>query len=184
MIITKIPEEFPETVFRQSHERSAGVHLSTVVRDLEMTLYPNRYNGTSRWDLNAAAQVGVFWEVMLEMAYGEMFAADIGEVELDGIVGTPDGIGEDEEGVHLEEFKATWKSSKKTPVEVFYYRYQGQAYCKMMGINRILYRILHLMGDYKGGGPEYAVWMVKWSDEELEEAWDSIVSHAKYRGWL
>lgn len=184
MIITKVAEDFPETVFRQRHQRSGGVHLSEVVRDLEETLYPGRYAGTSGWNLNAAAQVGVFWEVVLSWAYREMFANDIGEVELDGIIGTPDGVDGDDEGLYIEEYKCTWKSSKNNPIDIFHYRLQGLGYCRMLELDRIIFRILHLMGDYAGSGPVYNVWDIRWSREEIEENWESLLNHARYRGWL
>lgn len=184
MIITKISEPFPETVFRQSHVRSGGVHLSEVIRDMEETLWPGKYEGTRGWDLNSCAQVGVFWEVVLSWAYRDTFATDIGEVELDGIVGTPDGVSSDDEGVYLEEYKASWKSSKNQPTDIFHYRMQGMGYCKMLGLDRIVFRILHVMGDYAGSGPVYNVWDIRWDQKEIDEAWESLVNHARYRGWL
>jgi len=179
-----VNQPFPETVFRQSHSRSAGIHLSEIIRDMEETLYPDRFRNTTGWDLNCAAQVGVFWETVLEAAYQDMFALDVGEVELDGITGTPDGINFDSDGAYVEEYKVTWKSSVNDPVGIFKYRMQGLGYCKLLGVNRVLYRILHLMGDYKGSGPQYRVWMVEWEDWEVDEAWESIVNHARYRGWI
>lgn len=184
MKLDLINQPFPETRFRQSHERSAGVHLSEIIRDMEETLYPERFRNTGSWDLNAAAQVGVFWETVLERAYREMFALDVGEVALDGIVMTPDGVNFDTDGAYIEEYKVTWKSSSNDPIGVFKYRMQGLGYCAGLGLTRVLYRILHLMGDYKGSGPQYKVWMVEWEDYEIAEAWDSIVNHARYRGWV
>ena len=184
MKIEIIHQQFPETVFRQQHERSAGVHLSQIIQDMEETLYPDRFKNTASWDLSVAAQVGVFWELALERAYQDMFAVDVGEVELDGIVGTPDGVNFDESGSYVEEYKVTWKSSANDPIGIFKYRMQGLGYCKLLGVTRVLYRILHLMGDYKGSGPQYKVWMVEWTQEEVDEAWDSIRNHARYRGWV
>lgn len=184
MKIDLIHQPFPETRFRQSHARSGGVHLSRIIQDMEETLYPDRFKSTACWDLSAAAQAGVFWETVLEQAYGDMFALDVGEITLDNIVMTPDGVNFDDEGAYVEEYKLTWKSSSQDPIGVFKYRMQGLGYCKGLGLTRILYRILHLMGDYKGSGPQYRVWMVEWEQAEIYEAWESIVNHAKYRGWI
>jgi hypothetical protein len=151
---------------------------------MEETLYPDRFKNTAAWDLAVAAQIGVFWEQLLEEAYSDMFALDVGEVELDGITGTPDGVNFDEDGTYVEEYKATWKSSKNDPAGIFKYRMQGLGYCKLLGLTRVLYRILHLMGDYKGSGPQYKVWMIEWEQYEIDEAWESIVNHARYRGWI
>lgn len=184
MKIEIYPQPFPETVFRQSHTRSDGVHLSHIIRDLEETLYPGRFKNTSSWDLNAAAQSGVFFEVALEAAYRDMFAVDVGEVELDGIIGTPDGVNFDDDGAYVEEYKLTWRSSNKTPLDIFHYRTQGMGYCKMLGLDRAMYRVLYLNGDYKGSGPIYRVYMIQWDQWEIDENWDSILCHAKYRGWV
>lgn len=182
MIVTQLHEPFPVTQFRQEHERSDGVHLSQVIKDLDEALNPDRYKND--WDLNAAAQLGVFWEMALERAYREMFAIDIGEVELDGIIGTPDGLGKDEDGLCLEEYKCTWLSCKKSPLDVFYYKTQGMGYCKMTGIHRMKWRILHVMGDYRGSGPVYNVWDVRFEPEEVDENWEMLVNHARHREWL
>ena len=184
MKIDIINQPFPETVFRQAHARSAGVHLSQVIRDLETTLYPDRFKNAAGWDLNAAAQAGVFFEVALEQAYAGMFGMDVGEVMLDGIVGTPDGISFDEDGAYVDEYKLTWRSSNKTPLDIFHYRMQGMGYCKMLGLDRVQYRVLYLNGDYRGSGPIYRVYMIQWDQWEIDENWDAIVCHAKYRGWL
>jgi len=184
MKLSCVKQPFPETVFRQSHRRSAGVHLSQIIHDLEETLYPERFKNTASWDLSAAAQAGVFWELVLEQAYADMFALDVGEIERDGIMMTPDGVNFDDEGAYVEEYKLTWKSSSHDPIGVFKYRMQGLGYCKGLGLTRVLYRIMHLMGDYKGSGPQYRVWMVEWEQWEIDEAWDSLLSHARYRGWL
>ena len=184
MDIQLVNEPFPEVVFRQSHARSDGVHLSQIIRDLEETLYPNKYAGTTHWNLNIAAQVGVMWELVLERAYRDLFAVDVGELICDGVFGTPDGVGFDDDGPYVEEYKATYKGSDKSPVDVFHYRMQGLGYCKMLGVDRVMYRIIHLMGDWKGSGPQYRVWMIHWDQQEIDETWQSLLNHAKYKGWL
>jgi hypothetical protein len=40
------------------------------------------------------------------------------------------------------------------------------------------------MGDYKGSGPQYKQWMVTFTDLELQENWDMVKAHAKYRGFI
>ena len=186
MKIELIETPFPETVFRQSHERTTDrPHLSGIIRDLELTLEPDKFKGTTSWDLNSAAQIGVFWEYVLEMAYADSFSHDIGEVELDGIVGTPDGINVDEDGVYIQEFKLTWKSSRNfCPTEHFYYKVQGMSYCKMANLSRCHWKVLFVNGNYRGSGPQYKQWMVEFSELELQENWDSVLAHARYRGWI
>ena len=136
MIVTEIEEEFPQTVFRQQHDRTDGLHLSTIIHSLDQELHPDTYKAGSTWDLNSAAQIGVFWEEALSYAYRDMFALDLGEIEKDGIYMTPDGIDEDENGLIVEEYKASWKSVKTPPYEIFRYKIQLISYCYVLEIPR------------------------------------------------
>jgi len=184
MQIRVINEDFPQTVFRQDHERSDGLHLSQIIRGLDFDFNPATYNAGNTWDLNSAAQIGVFWEEALSYAYAKTFAADIGEIEKDGIYMTPDGLNCDDNGLIVEEYKAAWTSSKKKPWEVFRYRVQLQCYCHTLEIPRGMWRVLYVNGNYKGSGPQYRVYEVEWDERELEECWEMVVNYAKSKGWL
>jgi hypothetical protein len=106
-----------------------------------------------------------------------MFALDVGEIERDGIMMTPDGVNFDDEGAYVEEYKLTWKSSSHDPIGVFKYRMQGLGYCKGLGLTRVLYRIMHLMGDYKGSGPLYRECRVRFTADEVLSNWEMLVNN-------
>lgn len=181
MILREVLEPFPDVIFRQQHDRDdSRPHVSTILRDIENEIGNRKTQPT--WDMDVAAQVGVLFEVALGKAYQDLFADPVGELELDGIVGNPDGL--DIGWWGIEEFKVTWRSSNKTPEDNWYYKCQAMAYCKMLGTKRCRWRILYLNGDYKGSGPQYRVYEAEFGDMELEENWSMIVNHARHKGWV
>src|SRR5271170_5153321 len=96
----------------QSMTRSPGVHVSTIIKHMRSVL--GQQQGWPEEELANAGQIGRIWEHVLarELAAAGMGGAAIvrpGEIECEGIIGSPDGI--DTEGPAVVEFKATWKSS-------------------------------------------------------------------------
>lgn len=185
-------------VFR-SHN-PGEVHLTDVMRFVAGTLkIKNAYGkgGTGNWNLDLAAECGFIWEDTLSHAFAERMACRLPEQKLGVVVGSPDGFGEDP-GVWdwmrdkyivepspepvLEEYKCTWMSIRQHPLEIWRYKVQGQAYLWMTGLRVIVYRILHLMGDYAGSGPLYREVRIEYDTDEdvaeLESNWAMIEHHA------
>jgi len=114
---------------------------------------------------------GWLWEVALSRAFGEKAAKRPGELELDGIVGSPDGVTDD--GV-IEEYKCTAKSSNTSPTDMWRWMMQVKGYCKMAGTTKCVFRILHL-----SFVPVYKVWELTFTQRELDENWEAILNQVK-----
>lgn len=160
--------------------RSSGRHVSHVIHDLCIRL---GYFEDGKELQTAWAQLGCALEWAVIERYQEHYPdryVQIGELERDGVYGTPD-LFDTEEGAVVE-IKLSWMSAKHDADSVKYWRYwmQVRAYCYMMGVNVGYLHVCHVNGNYKwseGGGPIYKVWRGEWSDAELEETWETIRRH-------
>lgn len=157
------------------------LHLSDIYTDLEKTLFPK---STSADCTNPLwAEVGFMWETLLSTVLTDHCTERPGEIELDGIIGSPDGF-DPHTGI-LDEYKATWKSIKNAhPSNVWKWMVQVKGYCKMLGVNTVRFHVLYVVGDYRGSGPLYRSYLFCFTDQEIEENWSMLVNHAKARGWL
>ena len=180
MQITKLDEEFPWTVV----PRTSGVHLTDIISDILLTLnLAKEYDSNS--DPRLQYEKGYLWEVVLSRAFAEKVAHQIGEIELDGILCTPDGISWDDKGsVVVEENKCTARSSKRSPDENIAWMMQGKGYCKVTGATSCIFRIFHHTEIMWNPSGCYAPWKLEFSQTEIDENWFAIVNHAKMRGWL
>jgi len=102
----------------------------------------------------------------------------LGAFQVDGIWLTPDGFNPAERAVY--EYKVTWRSSRTFQPEYdFAYMAQAKSYCYGLGVNRAVFIILFIVGDYKGSGPQVVRCEFTYTDEELQENWQMITAHAK-----
>jgi len=176
------------------------VHLTDVMRYIAQTLKLKGVYGsdsTSHWELDVAAEAGFIWEDVLSRAYAERCVPRPPEQQKGVIVFSPDGFGFDP-GVWdygndcwliepsnepvLEEYKCTWQSVKKSPLDVWRYKVQAQGYLYGMGLRTVIYRILHLNGDYAGSGPLYKQVRISYNEDidqlELENNWAMLELNA------
>lgn len=161
-------------------------HLTDIIREIgvKLGLIPNYAASGNDWDLDMAGDLGFMWEEMLTYVFAERMRDVIrpGEVELDGIVGSPDGLGVDPEDTNdliVEEYKLTWKSAKNLPTENWYWMTQSKGYCRMCGVNTVIMRIAYINGDYKGSGPIYREARITFSEQELWENWRMLTDYAR-----
>lgn len=104
-----------------------------------------------------------------------------GELELEGLLGSPDLCDVRDEVVH--EIKFTWMSSRHDAESEKFWKYwkQGMTYAHMMGWQTVRLHVGHIMGDYrrdgKGPSPIYNVWEQRFSKEDLANNWRMIKSH-------
>jgi hypothetical protein len=117
---------------------------------------------------------GWLWEEALSLAFGLKSPVRVGEVELDGIVGSPDGIRHDGDEWVVEEYKCTAASSSKSPADMWRWMMQVKGYCKMVGAAKCVFRVLHL--EFV---PVYKVWELVFTQRELDENWEAIVNQAR-----
>ena len=126
-------------------------------------------------------EAGYIWEEYLSLAYAHRLAHRPGEVTLDGITGSPDGIAEDPFGeahIAVEEYKYTWRSARNLPSTVWWWMTQGKSYCHMMGTNVLILRVFYSQGDYSGSGPFPRMYWIGFEPEELLSNWRMITTHA------
>lgn len=161
-------------------------HVTNLLREIgaKTKLMPDYSSST--WDVGLAGDVGFMWEEVLTLVLGKRMAEVYrpGEIERDGIVGSPDGLGDDPWSQHplvIEEYKATWRSSRNMPWENWYWMGQGKAYCHMMDIPVLIMRIVHLNGDYAGSGPIYRVARIEFTEEELQANWRMLLQWKEQR---
>lgn len=181
------------TIGTGNSPRSEGLHLTEVIRDL-MKVSGLDSGGRPNWNFNSTVGAGFIWEEVLFSYWEEVFSKALakllarkyswhqtGEITLDGIIGSPDGL-DIHDTLTLQEAKFTWKSAKNSPVDNWYFMTQAKGYCKMLGINKAMLHIFYCMGDYKGSGPIYQPWLFTFQPHELEENWQMLKNHAEFMG--
>jgi len=124
---------------------------------------------------------GYLWEVALGLAFAEKAAVRPGEVELDGIIGSPDGICRvpDAESIYVEEYKCTALSAESTPASNWKWLMQTKGYCKMLGVRKCIFRVLHHVAIMRDPANAYAPWELVFTQDELDENWQAILNHKR-----
>lgn len=197
MKITELHENF---LADSGVDRSDGAHVSEVINDLVETLEKTHRDDPPPNQLQGQFEKGFIWERVLSRGFGERAAIRPGEIHCDGLAGSPDGINFvtlTNNGIEyggptmvLEEYKCTTYSSRRSPDENLRWMMQVKAYCYMWTassgelLNHCIFRVLHLMGDYKNRNPMPKTWLLTFGRLELEENWRVIINHAKERGIL
>jgi len=187
MIVTDLQQPFIPVgsgLPRSQAKETGKLHVSDIIRYIMYLLDIAPY---ADWELNIAAEIGFCWEEVLEDAYAKRYipeAVRLDELELDNIIGSPDGFGEhplDPNRGCDHEYKVTWKSIRHPLEDNFYYMTQFKAYCKMIGTDATLLRILYLFGDWKERkGPQApGPYLFTYTQQEIDENWEMILNHAK-----
>ncbi len=128
---------------------------------------------------------GWLWEAALSRAFGEKAALRWGEIQLDGIIGSPDGVkiiydgNNNPKDTILEEYKCTAASADKSPADMWTWLMQVKGYCKMLGVVKCIFRALHHMDIMWNPDKCYRVWEIVFTQEELDENWEAVLNHAK-----
>ncbi len=161
--------------------RSSGHHLMQVIR----------YALTESGQLKSYASdideermplrmfMGMVWEDGVVGLWPDLVWQP-GEVELDGVFMTPDGISmlaPHDEFLCVEEFKLTWKSSRRGEdiISEKLWMWQLAGLCKGMHCNYARLHVNYVMGDYKGSGPQYFTYLLHFSQDELDKFWKNII---------
>jgi len=174
--------------------RTAGVHLTDIIHDMEKSIGHNRNPRAMGEDKLCLYQtVGYLWEDVLTKVINAERSWAIspglvrpGEIELDGIIMTPDAVDfAAEEGPVLEEWKVTWRSmARDLESENWHWFVQMKAYCHALKLTRANLRILYVNGDYKPTIPKPQGYAIEFTQRELEENFQMVCNHARSRGWL
>lgn len=179
--ITLVRDGMPDLLPMQG--RSPGIHISQIIRYLCIRLGHFEDRGEEAWN-QAQLELGNAFEHAIVERYAlndpDRYVRP-GELERDKLFGSPDLLDIIEETV--DELKCTWMSSMKHDVEgEKFWRYwvQIKAYCYMMGWSVGRLHVLFVNGDYRNSGPVYRVWRQEFTQQELWENWQMLLSHAAY----
>jgi hypothetical protein len=188
---------------RTPHPRTAGIHLSGILRPLAFSMgFLDK-----KWDTGEtveeliertpADQLGLDGNLM-RMTLGSSvedwiarqliimrpgFIHQPGEFVLDDIIGTPDGVECDDEGMMAHEIKGTFKSSRKPVIEQKLWIWQGACYLRILSehfherITRCMFHPFYIRGDYSGIDPQYLPALVVFEWEEIESYWNVVVAN-------
>jgi hypothetical protein len=190
VLITEIPDFTLDNQIANMdrHERAPGCHVSNVIGSID-----RRY-GKLKGRTDIDEKPDTYWNnyrvagFLIERAFRELLQ-DLhltrpGALVLDGIHMTPDFIDADE--WVLEEYKATWRSSAhEIDGPVFdSWMMQMKAYCKALGCLRARLRVFFMNGNYRPRVPEMKAWNIEWTQRELDQNWEMILSHARSEGMI
>ncbi len=156
----------------QSASRTPGVHVSAIIRRIGIAIGTNKGNNFTADDLNNFAIIGRLWErVLAEVLFQPPRYERVGEIEKDGIIGSPDCV--DTQDWSDVEMKVTWKSSRAfTETQKFReYLYQCKAYCCILGTLRARIVVLHICGNYSPSVPVAKENDLLFTPQELNDNW-------------
>lgn len=171
------------------HDRPPGVHLSTIIHYLyEKIEMPKSKEGPD--DIiskNLKMSLGIAWEHVLSWAIAQVYPSSRiiypGYFTSDSVVMNPDRYDTVED--RLEEWKCTWYSRKKAwnPGEFrdffWWWIMQAQAYCRVLKVKQVVFRVLFINGDYSPPRPQPRQWLIEFSAEELNDNWKKILRVGK-----
>jgi hypothetical protein len=160
--------------------RTDGLHVTQIINDIMVT--SGMMIASGPFVPNMYTESGFILEDLIAMVLKERLPCRIGEAELDGITMSPDGF--DFEKWELYEYKCTWTSMNRVPVDNWRWMAQIKAYLKRMESLVCNLLVLYINGDYKGKGPQFIRYVIEFTPLEIEENWKLIVNHAKNKGWL
>lgn len=199
-------------VEKTGEQRSPGVHLSDVLRTMQQDVAPQTYGKPgSPFAPDATTELrfvcGFNFEYVMEQAFARrcMAIERIGEVEVDGIIGSPDGVDMKADPPELLETKFTWKSTRGTPwpcdehefiredcdqcshvwdSKHWWWQAQMMAYCYMLGLHVGVLRVLFVNGNYSTMAPCLRAWRFEWTQDELLRHWAQLLKQAREKGML
>ena len=174
-----------------SGQRSPGLHVSDIIKDIMQKLAPSRFGKPGEQESLPFAkfEVGFAWEELMGRMLGSRLVPGKsivrpGEMEVDGIFMTPDWFELDP--YRPVETKATWATARRNIDDPFFWHWMVQIKAYAYGFEAVEARmcVFFIMGDYKGNFPIVRIWDLKFTKLELTENWHMLLSHAKHKGWI
>jgi hypothetical protein len=174
--------------------RTKGCHLTDIVKAIEQGIGHGRNpRAMGEKQLENYRLMGFLWEDVLTHQINAERSWAIspglvrpGEIELDGIIMTPDAVDfAADPGPVLEEWKVTWHSmARDLESENWHWFVQMKAYCHALKLTRANLRILYVNGDYRPTVPKPQGYAIEFTQRELTDNFSMILNHARSRGWL
>lgn len=203
MIVTDITDQtsYPDCLRSQADEegltRSGGLHLTPIIRAIEQVIRP-RDEWCTEEELSFFGAGGFLYERVFSMAMADAVASGNlirpGEIELDGITGSPDLL-DLSDGVRGIETKMTWKSSRKLDTSskpailesldkyFWAHKIQCMSYAHMLGTNLYQLHYFFVAGNWRPPVPCVKAIQMEFSNRELVGNWKMITDFADSRGW-
>ncbi len=201
MTITTFPGQFDiRQKDRQSgNQRTAGIHLSGILKPICLAngwipeetvplgelIFTTPHTQAGSIPTLVKLAVGFAWEGWIKEHIPNMIYQP-GEFELDGVLGTPDGI--ELSPLVLHEFKATWKSKRKKIEEQWMWIYQTLGYARLLEeafgepCNTAYLHVLWMNGMYTykpDDGPCYQKFRFDYAPGEVRAFWEGLVLPGK-----
>jgi len=169
-----------------NYERSKGIHLGEIIH--QAAIDTNQLRDEDREeDMPLRVFLGLAWEAMCVRLY-PWINWQPGELERDGIYGSPDGMWMALGGVEgVDEPVAIWECKQTTKriqgiSELWMYLRQGMAYCAQSGLRHVLYDICFLLGDYQRPyQPKGMICLVEFTDMEVDRFCCRDSVHARFK---
>lgn len=189
MLVTLLPDTLDHLLLEASPVRTPGLHLSQIIRSICASLEPNKYKA-GPVDPNYT-DPGFTFERVLETAWASRQTAGAifrpGEFTEDGIIMSPDYVDltDPDDGI-LVESKMTEMSMVGCPLDPKFRKWLWQmgAYARALQLRKTRLHVLWLRGNYKEIRRAYQVFLIEWTQEELDHTWALLVNHARDKGWL
>lgn len=176
--------------------RSSGLHLSQIYHSLEEELFAGANKSRTPMPmpmLETYRSAGFIWERVMDAAFADSLADEEwtrpAEFERDGICCSPDLI--NCRDWVLGETKFTWKSSRRLQEFIdggtgamWIWGVQMKGYCQVVQTTRCRLFAYFVNGDYKSMQPDFQVYDIDFTPQEIRENWDMLKSHARRKGWL
>lgn len=205
MIVTEIPVEL--SLPPSDTPRSAGQHVSAIIRCLatEMgILKPEWAEELSLVDVREIKDPVAILRMLIGLAWEEYYVNKIlapkygvvhqpGELQFDGVYGSPDGEslsviitfdGEEKWASVIHEVKSTFKSTRTVGdlTGEFMWLSQIKSYCKMRGTTHAMIHVLFVCGDYSYPiHPIIKMWQLDFTQEEIDANWSLLMEYLAYR---
>jgi hypothetical protein len=175
--------------------RTPGCHVTAVITHVMQAIDPE-YPGSDlpEESLNNMMAAGFVWEELLTKLFARrinhvgvayQYLCRPGEVEKDGIIGSPDGVGVDEDGPCLVESKLTWKSRRGFDLDAFKFlawKYQVLAYGYLMDLSRCYMPIFFVNDQYDKYVPSFPEYRIDMTVREQRENWTMLKNMARHKG--
>lgn len=201
MIVVEVPItlRLPE-----SHGRSAGIHVSALIRCIatdQGILKPEWAEDVSLSDVREITDptavlrisIGLAWEAHYIPLIGTIVDHP-GEMQVDGIYMTHDGESVDtvctasanrgKVALIVDEVKATYKSTKTVGnmESQWMWMMQCKAYCKGLNTRFARMHVLFICGDYTYPiKPLLKCWQIEFTKEEIDTSWELLRDYRDFR---
>ena len=170
---------------KRAQESGAQHHVSGLLRSIQQTLHLDKSYDDDDFDPVKLLryEIGFAWEDILgEYVFASAGKPEslipIGTLEQDGILLTPDDF--DADTWEVNEYKATWSSSRKPIADRWYWLSQMKCYSHVLGSDSAVLKCLFLNGNWRPPVPDIQIYRLHWEEGECAQAWAMLLRHKEW----